>query len=43
MFNKFSEETKKIISLAKYEMIELNHPYLGSEHIMLPIKSIRMN
>lgn len=37
MFNKFSEETKKIISLAKYEMIELNHPYLGSEHIMLGI------
>lgn len=37
MFNKFSEETKKIISIAKYEMISLKHPYLGSEHIMLGI------
>ena len=37
MFNKFNEETKKIIALSKKEMIELKHPYLGSEHIMLGI------
>lgn len=37
MFNKFSEETKKILSLAKKEMVELKHPYLGSEHLLLGI------
>lgn len=37
MFNNFSEETKKVITVAKKEMLELKHPYLGSEHIMLGI------
>ena len=37
MFNKFSEEAKQIINIAKKEMIKLNHPYLGSEHILLGI------
>ena len=37
MFNKFNEETKKIIALSKKEMIDLKHPYLGSEHIILGI------
>lgn len=37
MFNKFSEEAKKIIALSKKEMIDLKHPYLGSEHLMLGI------
>lgn len=37
MFNKFSEETKKVLSLAKKEMVELKHPYLGSEHLLLGI------
>lgn len=37
MFNKFDEETKKVLSVAKQEMFELKHPYLGSEHIMLGI------
>ena len=37
MFNKFTEEAKKVISLSKKEMIQLKHPYLGSEHIMLGI------
>ena len=35
MFNKFSEESKKIIAYSKKEMIKLKHPYLGSEHLML--------
>lgn len=37
MFNKFSEETKRVIALSKKEMFELKHPYFGSEHIMLGI------
>ena len=37
MFNKFTEEAKKVLSLSKQEMIELKHPYLGSEHLMLGI------
>ena len=37
MFNNFSDETKKMIAVAKKEMINLNHPYLGSEHLMLSI------
>ena len=37
MFNKFSDDAKKVISYSKKEMMKLNHPYLGSEHIMLGI------
>ncbi len=37
MFNNFKEETKKMVVLAKKEMINLKHPYLGSEHLMLSI------
>ena len=37
MFNKFSEDTKKMIVVSKKEMLDLKHPYLGSEHIMLGI------
>ncbi len=37
MYSKFSDETKKVLSSAKMEMINLNHPYLGSEHLMLGI------
>ena len=37
MFNKFSEEAKKVISDSKIEMINLKHPYLGSEHLLLAI------
>ena len=39
MFNKFNEDTKKVIAYAKREMMKLRHPYLGSEHIMLGILS----
>ncbi len=43
MFNKFTEETKKVITLAKKEMIDLKHPYLGSEHLMLGILQCNNN
>ena len=37
MFGKFSEEAQKILVEAKREMNELNHPYVGSEHLLLAI------
>ena len=37
MFNKFSEDTKRVICDSKLEMINLKHPYLGSEHLLLAI------
>lgn len=35
MFYNFSEEARKIISSAKKEMLELRHPYIGTEHLLL--------
>ena len=37
MFSKFSEETQKILIMAKKEMTMLKHPYVGSEHLLLAI------
>lgn len=37
MFSNFDEESRKILVNAKKEMIELKHPYVGSEHLMLSI------
>lgn len=37
MFQKFDENTKKIIKNAKYEMQNLKHPFVGSEHLVLSI------
>ena len=39
MFSKFSEEAQKSLLLAKTEMMKLNHPYVGSEHLLLAILS----
>ena len=35
MFQKFSEEAKKIIKKSKLEMQELKHPFIGTEHFIL--------
>ena len=35
MFGKFSEDAQKILVLAKKEMCDLKHDYIGSEHILL--------
>ena len=35
MFQKFSEDTKKILKRAKIEMQELKHPFVGTEHLIL--------
>lgn len=37
MFSKFNETTKKMLLEAKNEMMDLNHPYIGSEHLILAI------
>lgn len=37
MFSNFTEEARKIIVSAKNEMSKLNHPYVGSEHLLLAI------
>ena len=37
MFGNFSEETRKILLMAKSEMSNLKHPYIGSEHLLLAI------
>lgn len=37
MFSKFDEEAQKVLLLAKKEMNELKHPYVGSEHLLLAI------
>jgi len=37
MFGKFTEEAQKILVVAKKEMLELKHSYVGSEHMVLAI------
>ena len=37
MFSNFTEEARQVMVLAKKEMIELKHPYVGSEHLLLAI------
>jgi len=37
MYNSFTDEAKKILISAKEEMLDLNHPYVGSEHLILSI------
>ena len=41
MFGKFSEEARKALTNAKEEMSKLNHPFVGSEHLLLGILSIK--
>lgn len=41
MFSRFSEEAQKVLVLAKKEMNELKHPYVGSEHLFLAILSLK--
>ena len=37
MFGKFSEESRKALTIAKEEMNKLKHPFVGSEHLLLGI------
>ena len=37
MFSKFNEEAKKVLMNMQKEMLDLKHPYIGSEHLFLSI------
>lgn len=37
MFSKFSEDAQKVLLMTKVEMMELKHPYVSSEHLLLAI------
>ena len=37
MISNFNEEAKEILLKAKLEMLELKHPYVGTEHLVLAI------
>jgi len=37
MFDNFSLETSKILKAAEKEMVELKHPYVGTEHLLLDL------
>ena len=37
MFGNFSEKAQKALALSKLEMVELKHPYIGTEHLLLGI------
>lgn len=37
MFTNFTEEARKVLTIAKKECTELKHPYIGSEHLLLAI------
>ena len=43
MFGNFTEETRKILVIAKSEMKALKHPYVGSEHLLLAILKNKNN
>ena len=37
MFSKFSEEARKVLVNMQKEMMDLKHPYIGTEHLLLSI------
>ena len=37
MISNFNEEAQEILNKAKLEMLELRHPYVGTEHLVLSI------
>lgn len=41
MFQRFDENSRKILKNAKREMQELKHPFVGSEHLILSILSFK--
>ena len=43
MIGNFNDETQRILVNAKVEMIELNHPYIGTEHLILSILKSNCN
>ncbi len=41
--NKYSQEVKIVLKQSEIEMLNLNHPYVGSEHLILAILSFHNN
>ena len=41
MFYKFDADAQKVLIMAKKEMQELKHPYVGTEHLLLAILKTR--
>ena len=37
MFSKFTEDARKVLVGSKKEMVELKHPFIGTEHLLLSI------
>ena len=37
MISNFNEEAQEILNKAKLEMLELRHPYVGTEHLVLSL------
>ena len=37
MMSNFSEEAQNVLNGAREEMVELRHPYIGTEHLILSI------
>ena len=35
--NEFSDSIKRVLKNAEEEMFKLNHPYVGSEHLLLSL------
>ena len=41
MFGKFSEDAQKVLLLSRKEMMNLKHEFIGTEHFMLAILSLK--
>ena len=41
MFGRFSEEAQKVLLLSRKEMLDLKHEYIGTEHFMLALLSLK--
>ena len=37
MISNFNEESQEILNKAKLEMLDLKHPYVGTEHLVLSL------
>ena len=43
MLSNFNQESQLILLKAREEMLELNHPYIGTEHLLLSILKNKSN
>ena len=43
MIGNFNEEAQTVLMNAKKEMLDLGHPYIGTEHLLLSILKTNSN